>query len=176
MGKDAMGPWDRLRRLLGLRAGPRLLARLNRAEVDAAEDREWAIVRPVYDLLARTEYRDLTPRQRVAQLVLFYGNEIDNGGHLQYFHNQGRRRARALMRALTAVGADAQRAAFVDALVKAVRDPVGPAESLEAYSERAYEQEFRAEDDAFYTCRPELGRELLPRYILAHLADFAVWE
>lgn len=169
------GPGDWLRRLgLGRRGGR--VARLSRAAVDGAANRERAIAYGVYDFLASTDYRELTRRQRVAQLCLFYSNEVDNGGHLQYFHNVGMRRGFALMRALRKIGAEEQRAIFVRAYSYAIRHPVERAESLEDYSERAYEQEFRAEDDEFYACRPDIGGELLPAYVLANLGEFAESE
>ena len=144
---------------------------LSRAEVDAARDRTWAIVRPVYDLLARYRHEDLSPRQQQAQLVLFYSNEIFNGGHLQHFHNQGMEHAGELLSALSEMGAAEHRANFAEALAYARQYPVEHAESIEEYSDWAYEQEFREWDDAHYAL-PELGNELLPRYILANLSDF----
>lgn len=169
------GPRDWLKRLgLGRRGGR--VARLSRAAVDEAPNRERAILYPVYDLLAGTDYRELGKRQRVAQLCLFYSNEVDNGGHLQYFHNEGTKRGEALIRALGRIGAQQQCAIFARAYAQALRHPVGQAESLEDYSDRAYEQEFRAEDDAFYACRPDIGDALLPAYIFAHLGEFVEFE
>lgn len=148
---------------------------LDRAEVESASDRTWAIVGPVYDLLARHRFDDLPPPQQKAQLVLFYSNEIFNGGHLQYFHNQGVERADALIAALDEIGAAGHRINFAQALAHARRFPVAPAESLEEYSDWAHEQDFRAWDDAHYRL-PELGNDLLARHIVAHLEDFAILE
>jgi hypothetical protein len=175
-GESVTGPKDWLERL-GLRSGGQArLARISRAEVDSAKDRDWAIAKPVFDFLARAEYRDLTPRQRVAQLTLFYSNDIENGGHLQYFHNEGMERADELLAALAEIGAECQREILERALGIARANPVEQADSLEDYSDRAYEAEFRTEDDAFYACRPEIGNTLLPAYILEHLGDFAELE
>lgn len=99
-------------------------ARLSRSAIEASADPKWAVVGAVYDFLARTPYRDLSPPQRTAQLALFYDNEINNGGHLQYFHNVGVERAGELIEALDAIGAAGQRRLFERALALARANPV----------------------------------------------------
>lgn len=149
---------------------------LSRSALDASADPKWALVDAVYDFLARTDRRDLSPVQQVAQLALFYDNEVNNGGHLQYFHNVGIGEAEALIRALDAVGAACQREIFERALALARENPVEQADSLEDYSERAYEREFWDHDTAYYKCRPELGNELLADYVQANVAEFVDFE
>ena len=146
--------------------------KLSRAEADAL-DRSWEKMRPFYDLLARHRHEDLSPPQRKGQLALFYSNEINNGGHLQYFHNQGLERADELAAALADMGAAEQLAIFQGALAHAREYPVEQAESLEEYSDWAHEQEFSTWDDAFYAVKPELGDGALPDFILANLSEFA---
>ena len=143
------------------------------SEEAQALDRSWEKMRPFYDLLASHRYEELSPPQRKAQLVLFYGNEINNGGHLQYFHNQGMDRSDELLAALGEMGATEQQALFEEALAYARQYPVEPADSLDEYSDWAHEQEFRDWDDAFYALTPELGDGALPDYIIANLHDFA---
>jgi hypothetical protein len=162
--------------IFGQASSPMERIRLSRAELAAAADPKWAAARPVYDCLARRRYDELAPRQRVAQLALFYSNEIGNGGHLQYFHNQGIGRADDLLAALDEIGAAPQREIFAAALEYAREHPVEPADSLQDYSDRAYEREFWDLDNAFYACRPEIGGQLLPDYIHAHLGDFIELE
>ena len=145
---------------------------LSSAEAQAL-DRSWEKMRPFYDLLAMHRYEDLSPPQRKAQLALFYSNEINNGGHLQYFHNQGVGRAEELLAALGEMGATTQQAIFAEALAYARQYPVEHADSLDEYSDWAHEQEFRDWDDAFYALAPDLGDGPLPDYIIAHLDDFA---
>jgi hypothetical protein len=150
--------------------------KLSRAEVEAAKDPDWAIAHPVYQFLASTPESELSPHQKVARLVLFYSNEVDNGGHLQYFHNQGMGQVDDLIAALDEVGGAEQRKIFEAALAHARDYPVSGAETLEDYSDRAYERDFWSFDKAFYDIRPELGQTLLPEYIKAHLSEFAVIE
>ncbi len=38
-------------------------------------------------ILALSDSRELTPNQLDAQLVFFYENDVQNGGHLQFFEN-----------------------------------------------------------------------------------------
>ena len=129
---------------------------------------------PVYDILASTDYDSLSPPQKQAQLVLFYSNEIFNGGHLQYFHNHGLARADALLAALAALGAAGHRAIFAEALAYARAHPVEQVNSLEDYSERASEQEFRRWDDLYYAIEPDLCQGPLDDFVLANLGDFAI--
>ena len=150
--------------------------KLSRAELAAASDPKMALAEAVFDFLARRRYEDLSPRQRAAQLALFYSNEVNNGGHLQYFHNQGLDRADDLFAALDEIGAAGNREIFANALQHAREHPVEQADSLQDYAERAYEREYDDLDDAFYACRPELGNDLLPAYVHAHLADFVELE
>jgi hypothetical protein len=57
-------------------------ARLSRPAVEASADPRWAVVGAVYDFLARTPVRELSPTQRTAQLALFYDNEINNTSNI----------------------------------------------------------------------------------------------
>ena len=152
------------------------LAKLSRAAVEGAADPDKAIVDSVFDFLMDHYDDELAPRQRVAALALLYENEVDNGGHLQYFHNQGIGEADRLLAALEEIGAVCQRDIFARALAYARAHPVEQADSLDDYAERAYEQEFANWDKAFYACRPQIGNDLLAAYILAHLSDFALLE
>ena len=149
--------------------------KLSRSAVEPGADK-WALLDAVYYFLADHPWEALSPRQRVARLVLIYSNEVDNGGHLQYFRNQGMDGVDDLLAALVEIGAAAQREIFVKAVAMARERPVEPVESLEDYAERAYEREYDDLDTAYYTCVPELGSELLPDYIRAHLDDFVEFE
>lgn len=149
-----------------------VLGRLQRAEIDSAPDPKRAVAEAVFGLIFDRDEAELTPRQRVVRLALVYENEVDNGGHLQYFHNQGMADLAELRRALAEIGADGQREILEQAAQYAIQHPVDPADSLEGYHERATEQEFRGFDTAFYACRTRIGDDLLADYIQAHRAEF----
>ena len=56
------------------------------------------------DLLAVESYADLDPSQRPAHLVFWYESEVQNGGHGQYFENQGVGRIEEVLAALSQFG------------------------------------------------------------------------
>jgi hypothetical protein len=155
---------------------PNLLGKLSRGSIESATNPKLAIFDRVAELIAAADYLDLTPRQRVAQLALIYDNEVCNGGHLQYFHNQGMDYVGELLLALEEVGATCQYEIFAQASRYALTHPVQPARTLEEYHERTAALEFQSYDRAYYDCRPELSEELLPAYIHAHLDEFIELE
>ena len=61
------------------------------------------------DLLATSDYKDLSQTQRVAYLAFLYDSEVQNGGHLQYFENRGTGRVEESIGALDRLGAPCQR-------------------------------------------------------------------
>ncbi len=61
------------------------------------------------DLLAMESYEDLAPIQRVAHLAFWYDSEVQNGGHLQYFENQGADVLESTLDALSQLDAISQR-------------------------------------------------------------------
>jgi hypothetical protein len=56
------------------------------------------------DLLALEDYAHLSPTQRVAHLVFSYESEVQNGGHGQFFANQGAQRIPETVASLRALG------------------------------------------------------------------------
>ena len=96
---------------------------------------------------------------------MFYDNEINNGGHLQYFHNEGMEQAEELLATLKELGAACQLGTLERALRIARENPVEQSGAVEDYFERAYEREFCEQDSSHYACRPDLGSELLPDYL-----------
>ena len=150
----------------------KVLGKLSRARIESAADPESVIFDGVVELIAEADYLDLTPKQRVAQLVLFYDNEVCNGGHLQYFHNHGMDHVGELLLALEEVGATCQYEIFMKASRYASTHPVEPVRTLQEYQERALGREFEGLDSAYYDCHPDIGEELLPAYIQAHLDEF----
>jgi hypothetical protein len=155
---------------------PKHRAKIKRHELEVALNRQRFIFDAVIDLLAANDYEELSPKQQKAQLLLFYDNEVCNGGHLQYFHNQGIDYIEALLAALDAIGADCQRKIFVEASRKALANPVEQVSSLQEYHELALEREYEDLDMAYYSCRPEIGNELLPAFIEAHFEEFVQLE
>jgi hypothetical protein len=127
------------------------------------------------DLIAITDYIDLTPTQRPAHLVFWYESEVQNGGHLQYFTNQGLERGEEAIASLDALGAGAYARILEQAQARwrsAKRLP--PADALD-YVAVALEAEFDDLDLAFGNCDVTLI-QVLERHFAKHKDDFVVYE
>lgn len=116
---------------------------------------------------------DYSPTQRIAHLAFLYDAEVQNGGHHQYFENQGLAKARETVLALDLLGAQRQRHAL-EAAVK-IYERINPeerkAESREEFAEAALEGHYRHFDDAFSGAKPDLT-EYLKAWLHSNLDDF----
>jgi len=127
------------------------------------------------DLLAMTEYDDLASEQRQAHLVFWYESEVQNGGHLQFFLNQGHDRAEETALSLNALGASEHAQVLEQATARwrgAAR--LAPADAME-YSAVASEMEFEDLDRAFHDCPVPLV-EILRRHLVEHDSDYIIRE
>lgn len=150
--------------------------RLSRVEFLTAANPGQVLLDAVIELIFIEDYTALPSTHQIVRLALVYDNEVCNGGHLQYFHNQGVDLVEDLLSALTEIGAECQRAVFEEASQYVLSHPVKRARTLEEYSKRARQYEFKKQDDSYYQCRPEIGNELLPNYIQMHIDDFIEFE
>jgi Domain of unknown function (DUF4375) len=137
---------------------------------------EMAIFDEVISLIFQKQPSELTSKQRKVGLLLIYDNEVLNGGHLQFFHNQGLENIEELFEALEETKAKCQKDILDKAFEYAQKFPVTPVQTLEEYHERAIEDEFFELDMLYYKCSPELGNELLPNYVKEHLNEFVEIE
>ena len=119
-----------------------------RRRVDAAEARAHPnlIWNAFIDVLACEDYSALKPSQRSAHLVFWYESEVQNGGHDQYFGNQGTERVGETVAALRELGLGCQ-AAVLEAAVAALK-------------ESDYVQKLAQADNAFHACRPNVVEAL----------------
>jgi hypothetical protein len=146
--------------------------RLVREQVD---DDQYLVWNEYVDILAMSDYVELTETQQAAHLVFWYESEVQNGGHLQYFHNQGDQRVRETIRALKRLGADCQSKVLARAVKQYASKPRTRIESAEEYAEEALEGEFDKLDRAFHACQPPLI-EALEAYLQKHQPEFVVVE
>lgn len=137
---------------------------------------EQAVFDEVISLIFQKEPLELTSRQKKTALLLIYDNEINNGGHLQYFHNQGTEYIEEVLAGLEEIGASCQKEILEKAFEHAKTFPVQPVETLEEYHERAIQGEFTDLDMLYYDCSPEIGSELLPQYVQKYLNEFVEIE
>lgn len=114
----------------------------------------WQVWNSFIDLLAMEDYKDLTPLQRIAHLVFWYESEVQNGGHGQYFDNQGTAHVSETIAALEQLGAGCQGKILKDAFIRYQDDP-------DDFSETDF-------DTAFHACQPSLQlvlEECLEKYV-----------
>src|ERR1700686_4906357 len=88
------------------------IRKLTRAEVETEPFQVW---NSYVDLLAAESYEELSVEQRPAHLVFWYENEVQNGGHLQYFENRATKYLTETIAALGVLGAACQQQVLLDA-------------------------------------------------------------
>jgi hypothetical protein len=117
---------------------------------------------------------DLTPAQRVAQQAMRYDAEVLNGGHFQYFENQGLPAAREAVLALGQLGARRQR----ETLESAIRthERVNPREervhSREQFVKGALEGQYDQFDEDYEASPLD---EPLKAWLHSHFDEFIEW-
>jgi hypothetical protein len=127
------------------------------------------------DLLATSEYADLTPKQRVAHLAFWYDSEVQNGGHYQYFENSAGGRCIEAVNALGSLGLERQASVLHRAVQVWKSRERSPAATAEEFVENALEDEFRELDAAYHECTPTIV-EALDALLREHRDEFVVVE
>jgi hypothetical protein len=122
-------------------------------------------------LLARSDCQDLSETQRRAQLVFWYEQEVQNGGHLQYFENHGTDRVTETIDALRCLGAHCQADVLARAVARFSAKPRARSESAEQYVEKALQGEFDSFDRSFAECELPLPK-VLERFLEQNRAEF----
>ncbi|RTL32963.1 MAG: DUF4375 domain-containing protein [Rhodocyclaceae bacterium] len=108
--------------------------------------RFWALI--MY--LAEHSAAQKVPDFREFWLAYLYDAEVNNGGHLQYFHNQGTSNVSATVQALGRIGAEPHALLLSECWRQVQHEPLSRVASLEEYSTLASERSFVAEDKAYY--------------------------
>jgi hypothetical protein len=98
------------------------------------------------DLLAISEYGDLSLIQRKAHLVFWYDSEVQNGGHGQYFENRGVSRLGETVAALRNLGLECQAETLPDSFIDEL-------------------------DAAFHGCTPTVT-EALEQHLARHTTEY----
>jgi hypothetical protein len=136
------------------------LTTISRAELDADPGaRLWALV----DYLAEHPRAQSRDDVRPFWVVYAYASEVDNGGHLQFFHNRGTIEAAETIQALRSIGASKQAELLGACLRQVEREPVPRVGSLDEYSTLAEDRSFSDEDHEYYRQQPDV-LELLERH------------
>jgi hypothetical protein len=143
---------------------------ITKREVEAEPFRVW---NAYVDLLAMEDYHDLDSVQRPAHLVFWYESEVQNGGHLQYFENQGTGHLAETIEALGLLGAAGQQQVLREAGDLFLSRPRRRIETVEEFCATALEGEFSALESRFHGCTPSL-QECLEVYFAQHQSAFVV--
>ena len=151
---------------------PKVIRKVYRSDLD---QEPYLIWNSFIDLIAVTDYEDLSEIQRIAHLAFLYESEVQNGGHLQYFENRGVGQIGETLDALERLGAICHRTVLQAASEGIASDPRGKILTIEEYIRRASEGEYDEYDLAYAECRPEM-REYLETYLRANLKEFVELE
>ncbi|MGF6349650.1 hypothetical protein QF040_004363 [Variovorax sp. W2I14] len=122
--------------------------------------RLWALI--MY--LAEHKEAQTLPGLKSFWLAYIYDAEVQNGGHLQYFHNRGSASVPETLEALRTIGADRQVELLRDCWADLANTPVPQTESLQAYADLAAEDRFERQDSEYYEQQPEVLERLGTHY------------
>jgi len=137
---------------------------------------ELAIFDEILSLMFQRNETELTDNQLNVLLTFIYDSEVLNGGHLQYFQNQGSENIRRILDFLPTIGAECQKEILTKVFEKSQELPEVAAETFEQFHERVMKGEFFNFDMAYYKCSPEIVGELLPQYVNQNLSAFVEIE
>lgn len=130
-----------------------MTARIRQSDMDENPPAAW---NAFVHFLATTPPDQLDDTQRAAKLVFEYESEVQNGGHPQYFLNQGEKQGEATEAALRALGGQAAAAILQRAVARwDSRQQTTPFEADEMITE-ALREGFQDLDEAFYRLDPNL--------------------
>jgi hypothetical protein len=135
----------------------------------------YAVWNEYIHLLAMSDYPDLSPIQQAAHLVFWYESEVQNGGHLQYFENQGVARVSEVVAALRQLGAKCQADILSMASTQFGAKRRRKIKTAEKYVETALDGEFDRFDREFSELKPTLI-EVLQAFLDQNQSEFVVME
>lgn len=128
------------------------------------EKEPWQKWNSFVDLLCMEEFEELSDIQKTASSIFWYNNEVENGGHMQYFLNLGIDHARQTVEALKRVKKDEHARLLESAIKKYNSINLEGIEDVEDYIEEALEDHFGECDTKFYDVENELI-ETLQKYL-----------
>lgn len=127
------------------------------------------------DICAMEPLASLTPTQRAASLAFWYMNEVNNGGHFQYFCNKEEFDQDEVLRALRDMGAAVCADILEQAIQRNIEANVSRPQNVYEYVESEAEAAMGNLDQRYYA---EGDGELM-RCLEAHLAryesEFVCW-
>lgn len=145
-----------------------VIRRISRSDIEKEPYQLW---NAFIDLLAMEEYESLNNVQRIAYLSFWYDSEVNNGGHLQYFENQGIHHLEETISALKNIGADKQSQILSAAGKRYLKKRRNPVLSAAEFVFKALEGEFDEFDSKYYNCSPTVN-DFLEKYLKSHQDQF----
>jgi hypothetical protein len=112
------------------------------------------------DAIAFEQDETRPPLQQHCHLCFRYYSEIMNGGHFQFFENNGFQYGQDVLRSLHDLGLTEVASILNDALAVAAKRQWQVIETVEQFVEGSLEQSFEKQDDDFYALSPDLHQRL----------------
>lgn len=137
------------------------------------EKKPYVVWNEFVDILAMSEYAELSTKQRPPHLVFWYYSEVENGGHMQYFENRGTRRIKETVAALELLGGSCHAKVLSRAAAQFSSRRRSKIRSVEKYVETALQGEFDRFDREYAKCRPPLDKAL-EAYLTKNRSEFVV--
>lgn len=147
-----------------------ILRKINREVLEKAPYEEW---NAFINLIAMEPYEDLNQIQRIAHLCFWYDSEVQNGGHIQYFENQGTDRIDETMNALKSLNASSQAEILKGAYVQYCSKTRKKIIDLFSFIAASREEEYGKFDRQYYECQPRLI-DLLEGYFEKYRENFII--
>ncbi len=104
---------------------------------------------------------------------LWYESEVQNGGHFQYFENQGTEHLTQTVKSLGVLGAIGQQAVLREAGELFLSQSRPRIATVDEFCATALEGEFSVFDRRFHECSPSL-QQCLEDYLKRHQSSFVV--
>ena len=124
-----------------------------RANVSKKKNRKDTL--PTFEI-SSAKYEELNDKQRVAYLASIYANEVNNGGHYQYFENKGIEHVKETIKSLKIIGARKNADILKKAYKQYVSEKRQHPETVTAFVAEESKEEFLEYDTAFYNTEPEI--------------------
>lgn len=144
-------------------------AKLKKSELERDPHLMWNAL--IFDVCYGEEDEPRTDIQQSAYYCLCYDGEVQNGGHHQFFENNGLDYARKVMSSLERLGLIASLGILTRAYEKAIHLNWGKNETVEDFVEAALEGLFAREDDEHYSLNPQL-LDSIQVFAATHQDDF----
>jgi hypothetical protein len=136
-------------------------------------DNPYLVWNEYVNFLASADRNELSHNQRPAFDVFWYESEVQNGGHIQYFENEGIERIDNVIDALRLLGGSSYAEVLSRAAEKYAAISRPKASTVEEFVELSLAGEFNSFDTEFHACSPTLSK-LLEDYLEVHKSEFVV--